>query len=342
MRLKSLYIAAAGSLFFILFSCRNSEKQGSVANVTSEGKPAIKLKLDRFEQDLFSIPLDSIRNYVPKIQARYGKFFDIFTNKIIEIGDNKAPEFPRYLKTFLTDYYMNQTYKRVKQVIPTITNEFAEIETAFNRYHSYFPDKKLPHIYTMVSGFHESIITADTILGISLENYLGPNCDFYPRLEIPQYQSYLMGREYMSTDALRVWSINEFVFNDSASNVLNNILYEGKIIYLMKQLFPDKPDTIIMGMKPAKLEWCINNQKEMWTFLLERKLMFSTDYMTIQKLIYPAPFTSLFNNDSPGRAVVWLGYQIIESYMKNNTQTLEQLMKDTNYQEILEKSKFKP
>ena len=80
----------------------------------------------------------------------------------------------------------------------------------------------------------------------------------------------------------------------------------------------------------------------MWTFLVERKMLFSTDYMTINKLINPTPFTALFTNESPGRAAVWLGYKIIESYMKNNDVSIPQLIADENYQGILERSKFNP
>ena len=81
----------------------------------------------------------------------------------------------------------------------------------------------------------------------------------------------------------------------------------------------------------------------MWTYLLEYKLLFSTDYMIIRKLVFPAPFTSYFPKESPGRAVVWLGYKIIEAYMdENQTVTLPQLMEATDYQLILRKSKFKP
>ena len=81
----------------------------------------------------------------------------------------------------------------------------------------------------------------------------------------------------------------------------------------------------------------------MWTYLLEHKLLFSTDYMTIRKLVYPAPFTVYFTNESPGRSVVWIGYKIIEGYMENNKDvTLLQLMQESDYQKILRKSNYKP
>lgn len=301
-----------------------------------------QLKVSRLEVDLFSIPFDSVAENIPDLKTKYGPFLDIFSNRIINIGRTDKPEFPKNLKSFITDRYMFETYKKVMDVYPDVNRERQEMQVAFEKYGDLFPSKTIPHVYTLISGFNQSVITADTMLGISLDKYLGANSEFYKQLGFPFYQRRVMSREYVSTDALRGWCYSEFLFNDSGENVLTNILYEGKIIYLMKKLFPQKHDTIIFGYSKDHLRWCNNNISEMWTFLIERKLVFSTDYMTINKLVNPAPFTSLFTNESPGRAIVWVGYKIIDSYMRHNKVTVEALMADQNYQLILEKSKFKP
>ena len=56
----------------------------------------------------------------------------------------------------------------------------------------------------------------------------------------------------------------------------------------------------------------------MWQYLIEKDLLFSTDQLTIRKLTGEAPFTSYFTNESPGRAAVWIGFRIVESYMVKN------------------------
>jgi len=61
------------------------------------------------------------------------------------------------------------------------------------------------------------------------------------------------------------------------------------------------------------------------------------------KYINPAPFTSYFPEESPGRTGIWLGWQIIRSYMdKNQDITLPQLMDNFDVQGILEKSGYRP
>lgn len=328
----------------ILAGCKQDNRTNtSSGNAMISGKEkTVRLHVDRFEKDLFSIPFDSVAASVPELKAKYGPFLDIFTNKIINIGGTNRPDFAKNLKSFITDRYMYLTYQKVLEVYPDFNEPAGDLQASFDKFQEIFPGKNIPHIYTLISGYNQSVVTADTMLGISLDKYLGPSCEYYSNLGIPMYQRRLMSKDYIASDAMRGWCYSEFLFNDSSENVLTNILYEGKIIYLLRELFPEKADTILLGYSNAQMKWCNNNLKEMWTYLIERKLVFSTDYMTINKLISPAPFTSLFTRESPGRAAVWVGYKIISSYMKNNDVSLPELMKDQNYQGILEKSGFQP
>ena len=85
------------------------------------------------------------------------------------------------------------------------------------------------------------------------------------------------------------------------------------------------------------------NEKKMWSYLIENKLLFSTDFFTINKFINDGPFTKDFSNESPARAANWIGLQIVNSYRKNNSDVnLEELMKNNNVQEILTLSKYSP
>ena len=81
----------------------------------------------------------------------------------------------------------------------------------------------------------------------------------------------------------------------------------------------------------------------MWQYLLENNLLFSTDQFNIRKLTGEAPFTAFFSKESPGRAAVWLGFRIVESYMmKNPGVKIGDMINITDVQSILEKAKYSP
>ena len=346
IRMKRISIIILTFCYIILTintSCQCSRKKNNIGTkeVTPE-KTEVKIHIERLEKDLFSMNMDSIDQNVPKLKAKYGEFFDMFNYKIVKLGSPKDVRYANGMKKFLTDYFMSLNYNKVTTTFPNLDQLSADLGKAFTSYKNYFPDKRIPRVFTCISGWNQSVINSDTILGICLDKYLGRNCEFYDQLQLDKYMRYTMQKEYIVSDCMRLWGYASFNFNDSASTLLSNMLYEGKIWYYMKKIMPDTPDSIIFGYSPSQLKWCYNNEKQMWTYLLEHKLLFTTDYMTVRKLIYPAPFTIYFTNESPGRAVVWLGYKIIEAYMKNSDLTLPQLMAESDYQKILRKSNFKP
>ena len=111
----------------------------------------------------------------------------------------------------------------------------------------------------------------------------------------------------------------------------------------MDALLPEAPDTLKWGYTKEKLEWCKKNEKEVWLYMVDQKLLFSSSRKEIIQFIDDGPFTSAFGNQSADRTGQWIGYQILNSYLNHHPQvTLPELMHNNNYQQILNESKYKP
>lgn len=305
-------------------------------------QPEVPIRIDRMEHALFSIPVDSIADAVPQLRERYAELLDIYSEGVIAIGRTDVPQYVQMLKHFLTDEYMNMAFERVMEIYPDLKELESDLGKAFYNYRKEFPDRVIPHIYTLTSGFNQSMITADTILAIALDKYLGREEDMYYRLEIPTYLRHAMDRKYVATDCVKAWLYTEFPYNDSIDTVLDNIVYEGKIMYALHRLTPETPDSIMLGYTPVQMAWCYENTALMWTFLVEKKMLYMKDDLTLSKLISPAPFSSFFGHESPGRAVAWLGYRIVSAYMKHNRVSLEAMLLNNDSGELLNKARFKP
>lgn len=320
----------------------NREKTGSETSNEATEKQSVQMTIKRFEKDLFSLNLDSVQEGAEQLKADYGEFFYMF-NRILKIGQDNDPGYAERLKGFITDYYQNINYKKVFEIYPDVQDLEAEFQKAFTNYKGNFPDRHIPQIFSYVSGWNNMVVCSDTILAIGLDMFLGSNCDFYVNLQFPKYLRYSMQKGFIVPLSMQEWAITQFEFKDSATNLLSSMLYQGKVMYFVKKMLPEAHDTLIFGYRPDQIKWCMKNEKQMWAYLLEKKLLFSTDYTTINKLIGPAPFTVYFSPESPGKATVWLGYKIIDAYMRENSGlTLAQLMKETDYQKILRKSRYKP
>lgn len=340
MNLKQVAFSVVSLIFVIfLFSCRQNRFDSIVTN--SNQNP---LKIVRFEQALFSLPIDSLETSYPLLVSKHRQFADMFTQGIIRIGKPDSPSYYAYLKHFLTDTMVQNSYKMATQRFPVGQSDFErELQTAFARFNHFFPKYTLPVIYTYVSGYNLSLAIDDSLLAIGLDRYLGRGTIQYALLGIPVYQQRKMHPAKVASDAVRAWLYGTFPFNDSINNLLSNMIYEGEVMYLTKRMLTHQPDSLIFGFTPDQYKWCLSNEEAMWTYLIENKLLFTTNTVEINKMINDAPFTSGFPRESPGRAVVWLGYRIVERFMERNTEIdLSNLVNITDYQSILTRAKYKP
>lgn len=320
-----------------LNGCRQNPLKPDISGIK------VNINIKRLDVDLFKVNPANQDSLIPKIRTEYGEFFTLYNKNIIALGDPSDPQYPSYLQAFLSDTVRIASKNKVDSAFHSLKWLETKLQTAFRYYKFYFPQKEAPQIYTIISGFNQTIITTANTMGISLDNYLGIKCPFYRMLGLPEYKKMNMYPEKIPTDALYAWALSEFEFDDTKDNLLASMIYQGKLMYFLDCMFPDDPDYLKIGYKHEKIDWCKEHENGMWTYLIENKLLFTIDHMNIKRFTGPGPFTSSFTSESPGKAGVWIGWQIVRKYMKKNPKvSLSSLMKDNDYQKILNESGYSP
>lgn len=324
-------------LIILLICCQRNPLKVDVSAID------IKLNIKRLDRDIFNVTRDNEQVAIKGLRKTYGSFFDAYNENVIALGDPSDSLYPSYLNAFLTDSMRVLSRLKIDSVFNDLTDIEKKLQDGFRHYKYYFPQKTIPQVFTIISGFNQSVVMTSDAIGISLDNYLGTDCPFYVMLALPEYKRANMYRDKIPTDVLYSWALSEFMFDESNISLVSNMIYHGKMLYFLDAMFPEDPEYLKIGFKPDKLEWCKKNEAGMWTYLIEHKLLFNTDRMNIIRYTGPAPFTSGFTNDSPGRTGVWLGWQIVNKYMKNNPRiTLPALMSETDYLKILNESGYSP
>jgi hypothetical protein len=317
-------------------SCGNKNKS-AVSNL---------VKVHRFEKELFTIDLYNFKQGASELKTKYPKFLSLFTNRIIETGDTSSENFYDNLKMFTTDQAVYNIYKRTENKYADFTPYSESLNKAFETYHKYFPNALIPEIYTYVSGFNQSIVTTEDFVGVSLEKYLGSSEPMYNELSpaLPLYERYRMNPENLVPDIVRAWIVTTYENGESPNdNLLAEMIREGRSIYVLKKVMPDIADSILWGFDDKKMKFCKENEVQMWTYLVGEKLLFISDQFRINQFISEGPFTKDFSQDSPARAAVWIGYRIVEEYMKHNkNMSFEALLKENDFQQILSESRYNP
>jgi hypothetical protein len=339
MRIRFIPILILLVMLTTATSCRKNHYKVNTSSIK------VKIEIKRLEKDLFTLNPDKVIPTVPALKKKYGKFLQLFSY-VINTGDISDNSFGDLLLRFCSDKQNNDVYTLTMKLYPDVRLIEEGLQDAFLHYLYYFPGNSVPAVFTCITGFNNSIITGDTILGIGLDRYLGSECEYYPRLEIYKYMAARMTPDNIVPDCMYGWAASEWDFSTikyPADNVLAEIIHDGKLKYFEKCMLPETSDEIIFGFTPDQMKFCRNNEFQMWQYLIENNLLFSSDQFTIHKLTGEAPMTSFFSKESPGRAAIWLGFRIIESYMMRNPELkMGDMIKNTDVQGILEKAKYNP
>jgi hypothetical protein len=318
-------------------SCRDSHHGLKI------GSDQVKISIHRFDKELFLMNTDTLPQAISSLYKKYDDFLDIFSYNIISIGSPSGRDYQAYLSMFLNDRLNCEVFTETQRVFPDLQELEKKLSRAFSLYKSVFPGKEIPEIVSYVSRFNNSCFTVSNYVGIGLDRYLGTSSVYYKKLDLPQYQKTNMFPDKIPSDIMYAWGSATFLYNDSVDNVLARMIHEGKLMYFTDSMLPKEPDSLVIGYTRDQMKWVKENEEQMWTYLVEKKILFSRDAMDIRKLTGSAPFTYFFSNKSPGRGGVYIGWKIFSEYARRNPKlSFSELMAETDYEKILRLSKYNP
>jgi len=308
------------ALILVLSSCNDKSKvEKAVENIP------IEMKVERFDKAFFETkPQD-----LPALKQKYPLFFPKGNDDSVWIEKMQNPQW-------------RELYAEVEKKFPDFDPEKEKIEALYKHIKYYFPETKTPKIITVISemDYQNKVIDADSLLIISLELYLGKNHKFY---EFPEYLKQNFEPAQIMPDIVSAFAAKKIAL-PTEHTLLSQMIYYGKELYLKDILLPEASDADKMGYTAQQIAWSEENESYMWRFFIENKLLYDSDQKLIPRFINPAPFSKFYleiDNETPGRTGVWLGWQIVRSFMQNNDVTVQQMLK-MDARELFEKSKYKP
>jgi hypothetical protein len=320
-------------LISLTFSCTNSSSR---LNVDLSDVPEPSIQIERYGQDLFHINTDNLATELPLLAEKYPFFLGeppLDTLAFIQIHD------------WITDPFLRELASATESAFPDLNKIEEDLNLAFRHYLYYYPQSSIPKIYTYISGldFEYPVQLQNNIMLISLDMYLGKDFEPYAMSRIPQYRSRRATPEHIARDAM-IEMANQIPISYESENVLlDQMIEKGKVMYFIDAMIPEAHDTIKIGYSNAQLEWCWANENNLWAFIIENDLLFSSDYEKTHKLIIDGPFTSFFPEGSPARTGWWIGWQIVRHFMDNNPDVnLPQLMEDLTPRQVLDNSGYNP
>lgn len=186
-------------------------------------------------------------------------------------------------------------------------------------------------VYAVASPYNQTVVTADTLMFIALNHYLGPDKEFYAYY--PDYIRRLKSQERIGTDVAEASVTAQYPFKPDSDfpTVIQRMAYEGAVIEAVMQM-TGTDEREAAGFTTDDYRWLEENELQAWRSMLGRDMVFSTDPELVEGFVRPNAVTSVLHHESPGRAGRFIGHRIVRKYLERHPSTpLSQLLSPDFY-----------
>lgn len=316
-----------------LLSC-NGQNTNTISHISTS-----PLHINRFDKDLFRLIDTGDTTLQSGLVKQYPEMLDIIGKGILNLQNIEVPGFFEKMRNYYSEPTLKSLYRDAINLYDSVEDIEKSLGYGFAYLKENFPSMQIPAIYMHVSGFNQNVLVGDSLLSLSIDKYMGTDYPLYQDF-FYDFQKLKMQRGLIVPDYLAGWLMSEYPFVGKENVLLDRMIYEGKIKYLLSQAL-DVPNAELMGYTEQAYNWCKDHEGTIWKAIIERKHLYTPDQLTTSQYFEDTP--SIFpENDAPGNIGTWIGWQIIKQYMKETGSTPEALMQNNDTQEILTASKYKP
>jgi uncharacterized protein YjaZ len=123
--------------------------------------------------------------------------------------------------------------------------------------------------------------------------------------------------------------------------LIDLMMHSGKINYVVQHLLGYDNIGDAIGYSDEENAWCKKNEKAIWEHICSNDHLHARDPMIIRYYMKPAPAVEMLGGQAPASVGIWIGAQIVSSYMKKHKDMkLKDLLEFTDYHEMLNQSDY--
>ncbi len=301
----------------------------------SQSSGVLITRIDKLETDFI---LNESSVAMQEMAIGYPEETKILIEDVLRIGSVKDLEVESKLK----DYFVKDSmrYQLVKDVAAKYDNLGVlgkNLKKAFNNLQKEMPGMHVPQFYAQISGFNQSIVVGDSILGISLDKYMGTDYKPYKKIYY-QHQIEQMRPSHIVGDCLYFWLESKQPLALSGEmRLLDLMVYLGKINWTVYHLLGDsfKGDKKLYYLKPdqdIEREW-----QEMTKKLFRKNVLSLQNEQTVRHVMFGSLEKDMANVEGLQGVGVPAGLKIVDDYMQRHPDcSLSRLFAMTNAEQLLQ------
>lgn len=310
----------------------------------------IQTQVLRFDQDLKTARHTDFVHWKEGMQEKYRSFYNFYVGNFI-IGPRAPGDTTNVqqeaIARFLQDQYIHTIQDSIDSRFATIKDVEEDLQSMFRYFKYYYPAFEAPQVIGINSAYGAGVSPygRDQLI-VGLDMFLGADNKDYDSIGVYAYLRHKMKREYIARYAAEAMFDEYFPASASSANanLIEEIIERGKKLYFLSYLFPDAPDSLILGYTQAQTDWCKQSEYTIWQFFNEKDLLYKNNAMEKTRYLGEGPTTTGMPAESPGGVGSYLGLQIVRKFMNETGSKipLQQLMEDYDAKTILAKAGYRP
>ncbi len=323
----------------LLYACGGKPTCETAPNVDDI---KVNVKIIRLDSELAKLKdKKAIANFLKK----YPDFAEQYMQQNRMPSDTIAID---QIYAMIREPHLDTVFQDVAEKYKDLTALKNEFEQVFRYLKHYYPDFKIPKIYTTITGlgsfYGTDLMVTKEMIVISLDFFMGNRARYRPPVELmPDY----IWRRYSEASIVPtvVMGIsnryNKTNFEDKTA--VAEMIYYGKAYHFTKAMMPCLPDSVLFGYTTQELNNIEDdkNRQYIWAHLIDKQVLFNTNQKIIQLYMGERPFVAEINKECPGRIGHWLGFRMVRKYLSRQPEvTLQALMENTEARQIFNQSGY--
>lgn len=319
-------------LVVLFFSCGKSEESCEL-DLEILGTE-IDFSLERLEEKFFAS--QTLEDFF-YLMEKYPEFTNTYLQKDLYLNEDSLVA---DLIQIHQDSTMKDLFQAVKTEFPDLDSVETDLRNAFKYIKYYYPEFKVPKVYTFVSGFNSDLLINEDMIVIGLDYFLPATHKYQP--ELPKYLAERYNKNHLVPMIITALSSRFNTINSEDNTLLAEMIYYGKAYHFTKAILPCTPEKWIIGYSEGELVDSYSNEEFIWSHFIENELLYETNPFEIRKYLGEAPFTDAISTKAPGRLGRWLGWNIVDDYQISENVSLVDLMSEADAAKIFKLSGYRP
>lgn len=300
-------------LSIIVFSACHSDERRDDFSFTG-------IKIARYDRLQYEAAVQNSFFSLQRMNTEFAQETRLLVEDVLDLGAVNTPDINERLCAYFSDSILVRLMEDVEVKFKNMDSFEKKLARGFRYLKREIPELPVPKIYAQISALNQSVVVGDSVLGISLDKYMGAEYPLYKRYYYAN-QRRSMSPEYIVPDCFTFYLLGQYPFPwmEGHRSLMDILLYRGKIAWVVETILEGDGDgKIALGYSSEEVDWCEEHETELWKEIEQNHYAAATDPMVIRSYISSDARLLFKGEKTPPFLGVWLGMKKVEKYMKRH------------------------